>query len=274
MKLFSILRPAFAGLMFLLFAGSIWADGTVTHLSGPVSIKKMDGKTVVAEKGSKVHAGDTLATGAGGYVRMTMTDGGEMVLRPNSQLKVENYKYEQAKPTEDSFVFSMVKGGMRTITGLIGKRGNKDAYKLDTATATLGIRGTQFDLRVCLADCGTLADGTFLAVRFGSVQIANAEGNLVVTAGQVAYAAQEQSPVLLPRNPGIGFTPPPIIPKLDEKAKDIAAAAAAALLEQELPVIRGTAQVAMLAKQASPDAAPAQTEATPVDTSVMECTVQ
>jgi hypothetical protein len=30
------------------------------------------------------------------------------------------------------------------LTGLIGKRGNQEAYRLQTATATIGIRGTQF----------------------------------------------------------------------------------------------------------------------------------
>lgn len=99
-------------------------------------------------------AGHTLVTGAGAYARMEMTDGGEMVLRPDSQLKVESYKFVQAKPAEDSFIFSMLKGGLRTVTGLIGKRGDKDAYELKTFTATIGIRGPQFDLRVCDGNSG------------------------------------------------------------------------------------------------------------------------
>jgi hypothetical protein len=183
-----------------------------------------------------------VTTGAGGFVRIEMTDGGEMVLRPDSQLQIESYQYVAEKPTEDNFVFRMFKGGLRTVTGLVGKRGNREAYKLRTETATIGIRGTQFDLRVCAANCGALADGTYLAVRFGAVQTTNAQGTLPVAAGQVAFVPSQRPPVILPRDPGIGFTPPPVIPKLDEKKKVQAAAAAANAPDQPKPAAGGSGQ--------------------------------
>lgn len=203
----------------VIWATPTWADGTITHLSGPVSVQILDGKTQPGMAGTKVSAGDTVITGVGGYARMVMTDGGEMVLRPDSQLKVESYKFAEGAPSQDNFIFSMLKGGMRAISGLISKRGNRDAYQLSTITATIGIRGTQFDLRVCQANCGSLADGTYLAVQFGAVQATNTQGSLAISAGQVAHVPPQLPPVLLPRNPGIGFTPPPVIPKLDEKKK-------------------------------------------------------
>jgi len=215
-------------LLLSLCATAAWADGTLTHLSGAVSVQKADGKTLAGTVGAVVNVGDTVITGALGYVRMEMTDGGEIVLRPDSQLKVEKYQFAKEKPADDNFVFSMLKGGLRTVTGLIGKRGNRDAYSAQTPTATIGIRGTQYDMRVCQANnCGSLADGTYLAVRFGAIQTSNAQGTLPVAAGQVAYVAAQRAPVMLPRDPGIGFTPPAVIPKLDEKKKVQAAAAAA-----------------------------------------------
>lgn len=219
-------RAVLAPLLLLFGIATAWADGTLTHMSGAVSVQKRDGGTTPGAVGTKVLAGESVITGSGGYARLEMTDGGEMVLRPDSQLKVESYKYVEAKPAEDSFVFSMIKGGLRTVTGLIGKRGNRDAYELRTATATIGIRGTQFDLRVCAANCGALADGTYLAVRFGAVQTSNAQGSLAVAAGQVAHVPPQRPPVMLPRDPGIGFTPPAVIPKLDEKKKQPPAPAA------------------------------------------------
>jgi len=282
------IRAILASLLLMLGTAPTWADGTLTHMSGPVSVQKPDGKTLPGTVGAKVSTGDVVTTGAGGYARMEMTDGGEMVLRPDSQLQVESYKFEKAKPAEDNFVFSMLKGGLRTVTGLIGKRGNRDAYELKTATATIGIRGTQFDLRVCQANCGALADGTYLAVRFGAVQTTNALGSLAVAAGQVAYVPPQRPPVMLPRDPGIGFTPPPVIPKLDEKKK-VQAAAAAATPDHAKPAASGSGQSTQTqrggqsgnpaSKQQTAPPAGTSTSATPGSTSPQtetgpECSVQ
>ena len=195
------------------------ADGTLTHLSGKVSVQKADGTIVAGVAGVQVVQGDTVITGANGFVRMELSDGGEMVIRPDTQLKIENYRYSKDSPEEDSFIFRTLKGGFRAITGLISKRGNRDAYKAHTATATIGIRGTQYDMRVCQANCGALPDGTYVAVRFGAVAAGNAQGNLDFKAGQVGFIPPNQPPVILPHDPGVGFTAPPVIPKLDEKKK-------------------------------------------------------
>ena len=195
------------------------ADGTLTHLSGKVIVQKADGSIVPGAAGVQVVQGDTVITGANGFVRMELSDGGEMVIRPDTQLKIENYHYSKDNPEEDSFIFRTIKGGFRAITGLISKRGNRDAYRATTSTATIGIRGTQYDMRVCQANCGVLADGTYVAVRFGAVVAGNAQGNLDFKAGQVGFIPPNQPPILLPHDPGVGFTAPPVIPKLDEKKK-------------------------------------------------------
>ena len=213
-----LIRPLLCLLTLLAFSDA-WAEGVLTHMSGAVSVRHLDGTAIAAQAGLKVQVGETVVTGNDGYVRVEMTDGGEMVLRPNSQMHIEVYSFEHDKPEKDNFVFSLLKGGMRAISGLISKRGDADAYKLKTPTATIGIRGTQFDLRYCLQDCGALDDGTYLSVRYGAVLASNPAGNLIVAAGQVARVPLQQPPVLLLRDPGIGFSPPPAIPKLDEKKK-------------------------------------------------------
>ena len=205
--------------LLVVLSGIAHAEGVLTHMSGPVSVQRSGGTALAAQTGTQVNVGDTLVTGKGAYVRMSMTDGSEIVLRPDSQFVMEGYRFVESEPVQDSFVFRVIKGGLRTITGFIGKRGNKDAYKAVTATSTIGIRGTQYDLRVCDANCGALADGTYLAVRFGAIETANALGMLTVSAGQFAFVPSLRAPSILPRDPGIGFTPPPSIPKLDEKKK-------------------------------------------------------
>ena len=209
-------RSALLGVLMLFWQLTAWADGTITHLSGVVSVLKADGQKLTATQGLKVFTGDTLLTGDKGYVRVELSDGGEMVLRPDTQLIVKSYHFVKERPTEDSLVFGVLKGGLRKITGAIGKRGNPDAYQINTTTATIGIRGTQFDIRICHGNCGSLPDGTYLSVRYGILEVFNAQGSLTITAGQYAFIPLDAPPTLLPRDPGIGFTPPATIPKLDE----------------------------------------------------------
>ena len=253
-----------------------WASGILTHLSGPVSVQKPNESVTIAAMGLAIEVGDVILTGPNGYVRVEMSDGSELVLRPASQLRIVTYSFAASDPAKDSFVFTMLKGGFRTITGWIGKRGNKDAYKVVTPTSTIGIRGTQYDTRVCQADCGALADGTYIAVRFGSIETSNALGSLAVGAGLVAYVSSLHAPIILPRDPGIGFTPPPAIPKLDEKKKISSGSTAPTTAVPTSPAAT-TTPAGDNAKSASPAVA-----ATPVDSATTatspapgtECTVQ
>src|SRR5450830_877945 len=213
----TILATIFLSLIFSLPA---FADGTLTHLSGEVSVAKADGTKVPASVGLEVLSGETVITGDNGYARLEMSDGGEMLIRQDSQLKIESYRFDKDKPTEDSALFRVIKGGFRTLTGLISKRGNKDAYQVRTSTATIGIRGTQYDLRLCQANCGTLPDGTYVAVRYGEVAVDNPQGSQNFTAGQVGFAGNNQPPVALPRDPGVGFKAPSDFPKLEKKTPE------------------------------------------------------
>ncbi len=213
------LRSLALSVSLALASAAALADGTLTHLSGAVSVQKADGSSATGNVGTRILTGDTVVTGARSYVRMEMTDGGEMVLRPESQLKLEAYAFNADRSGEDSLVMRMLKGGMRTVTGLISKRGNRDAYQLRTSTATIGIRGTQFDLRVCEGNCGALPNGTYVAVRFGAVEASSPQGSIPVAAGQVARVPGVGVPAILPRDPGIGFSPPAVIPRLDERRR-------------------------------------------------------
>jgi hypothetical protein len=213
------LRSLILSVSLAFASGAAMADGTLTHLSGAVSVQKADGSTATGNVGTRILTGDTVVTGARSYVRMEMTDGGEMVLRPDSQMKLENYAFNPDRGGDDNMVLRMLKGGFRTVTGLIGKRGNRDAYQLRTSTATIGIRGTQFDLRVCEGNCGALPNGTYVAVRFGAVEASSPQGSIPVAAGQVARVPGAGVPAILPRDPGIGFSPPAVIPRLDERRR-------------------------------------------------------
>jgi hypothetical protein len=191
------------------FAAGVKA-GTVTHVSGPLLAKKADGTTRALSVNSDVEQGDTLVTEKRTYARVKFTDGGEMVLRPNTQFKVSDYHFDQAEPKKDAAVFNLVKGGIRSITGMIGKRGDQDSYKMMTATATAGIRGTTYECRICQGNCGSLPNGLYLFVVSGIVSVSNSGGTQNVGAGQYVYVQSAASaPKILPGNPGLNFTLPP-----------------------------------------------------------------
>jgi len=197
----------------IVFAGQA---ATVTHLSGPLAVRKADGAIKAISIGSKIEEGDTVVTEKRTYCRLKFSDGSEVTMKPNSHFKVEKYNYEHAKPKYDSASFNLIKGGLRTITGQIGKRGNLDSYQMKTPTAVIGIRGTIYDAHFCQGDsCGAIKPGLYLAVTNGTVVITNSAGlqtTLQVKAGQYVYVQSSATPpVVLPSKPDIPFTPPPSV---------------------------------------------------------------
>jgi hypothetical protein len=184
--------------------------GTVTYLSGPLFARKADGSIKTLAKNSVVEQGDTLITEKRTYARIKFNDDSEVTLRPESQFKIEDFSYDQAKPEKDKAVYELVKGGLRALTGHIGKRGDPGSYKMKTPPAVIGIRGTIYEVKICDGNCGKLPDGIYFFVLEGNITVSNASGFQTGGVGQYAYAKNiNLAPVLLPNNPGINF----ILPK-------------------------------------------------------------
>ena len=55
-------------------------------------------------------------------------------------------------PQPESAFFKLVKGGLRAVDGLIGQTTPQN-YGVETPVATIGVRGTAFDVRYCGDDC-------------------------------------------------------------------------------------------------------------------------
>lgn len=190
--------------------------GQVTHLSGTLSAKRADGTSKLLSVKSEVNEGDTLSTETETYARIKFADGGEVVLRPGSQLKIETYAYNAAKPESDNIVMNMFKGGLRAVTGLIGKR-NRDKVSFQTETATIGIRGTHFGALLCQNDCGGVPttrgtpppNGLHVDVTNGAITLSNRAGTVQINAGQFGFAANANTPpVPVPPQQGIQVTMP------------------------------------------------------------------
>ena len=123
--------------------------GQIGLIEGSVSITKASGKRILVAEGTNLDIGDVVVTGSSSKAMLAFTDGGKISLRPNTVFQISEYAYQTDKPDEDTALFQLLKGGLRTITGLVGKRGNKEAYRLGNNTSTIGIRGTEYIARVC-----------------------------------------------------------------------------------------------------------------------------
>ena len=210
-------------LMGLLLPLMAWAEGvgTVTHLGGILRATRADGKSVMLSVKSEIREGDTLRTEKGTFARIKFVDGGEVVLRPETVFKVDAYSYspEESAARKDNVVFNLVSGGMRSVTGLLGKR-SPEAFKVKTDTATIGIRGTHFGSLLCNNDCANIPtvtghapeNGLYTDTASGKTVITNAAGSIEVPAGSFSYTAGPNvAPKLVPPSQGIQVTMPPSI---------------------------------------------------------------
>jgi hypothetical protein len=204
----------------------------VVHIAGTVAVRTAAGSVKVLAMNSELSAGDLVNTQKGSSVRLRFTDGSELVLRENTQLRVESYQYDEAKPADDGLVYSMLKGGLRAVTGAIGKRGNQDAYKAKVNSATIGIRGTKFGLFLCRRavnhdddDCldvmkparkdAGAAEGLYIDVIEGKIIVVNPAGSQILEAGEYGYVGDETTPpTRLPESPGIENVLPPTLDQI------------------------------------------------------------
>ncbi len=201
--------------ILVFVAGAVFAAGagTVIHLSGTLSVQRPDGTVRILSQKSEVNPGDTLTTQRDTYAQINFTDGSSMTLRPNTTLKIEGYRFAEDKPQEDNTFLRLVKGGMRTVTGLVGKRGDQDAYKIGTNAATIGIRGSSGDTLECTQGCegvtsasDKLARGVYHTTYTGSYIMQNDAGSQIIGEGQFGFVTDPKSaPVILPGDPGLNL---------------------------------------------------------------------
>ena len=72
---------------------------------------------------------DMIKTGAKSFAVIKLKDGTRITIRPDSQLGIKKYNFEESE--KDEAEYELVKGGMRALTGLMGKS-NPDATSVKT----------------------------------------------------------------------------------------------------------------------------------------------
>lgn len=183
-----ISRTQIAALLIFLSISATPAYAAVVGrvlVSAGDSVAIRNGQEVRLHFGSQIEDKDTLRTSAAGSLQVRFTDRSIVALREKSTFKLEQYAFSKETGGVQTAVFNLIKGGFRTITGLIGKS-NQKSYSVKTAAATIGIRGTHYALRVCEDDCKN-TDGS------------NAEDGVY---GSVLSASDKDSRIIVNNNAG------------------------------------------------------------------------
>jgi hypothetical protein len=166
--------------------------GSIQQVSGNVTIIGADKAQRKAGARDRIQSGDTLLTESRSEAVVKMADDSAVVLRPNTQFQFTDFKFEQ-KPTDTSIV-TLLRGTARLISGLIGKA-SPSRVSVVAPTATIGIRGTDFEVSVIQADTPEARAGVYNYVHDGGTSIRIASGqSLDVQKDQTAFAPERPNP--------------------------------------------------------------------------------
>ncbi len=169
-------------LVLIFNACNAWAAANVQTLSGDVRVEPAGRAASTATVNQRLEAGTTVHTGANGQTMLRFDDGQVVALSANSAFRIDQFTYDASKPAQDNVAMSFLRGTLRLVTGLIGKR-DPGKFTLSTPTATIGIRGTDF----MLASLATNKP-TYIQVLNGSITTTNTAGTTLFSAGTFGFS--------------------------------------------------------------------------------------
>lgn len=178
----------------------------VQFTSGDVQIIGKDNVARAAFKGAVLNEGDAIITGKNSAAQLRMADDGVVAMRPDSRIAIDTFHWEGREDGLERSVLSLVKGGFRAITGVIGRR-NKSNYLVNTPTATIGIRGTDHEPFYvpppAPGETPPAPPGTYNKVNVGETVIRTSGGTVIIGANQIGFAPPQPNapPVRLDKVP-------------------------------------------------------------------------
>lgn len=172
------------------------------------------------KRGSAIQEGDVIYSGVNTKSQIRMVDGALIALRPNTAFGFEKYRYRENDDGNNSSLLSLIRGGFRTISGLIGLH-SKENYRVTTRVATIGIRGTHYGLTICQqGDCNgvdnqQVEDGLYGSVIDGEINAKNDTGEFVFSNDEFFHVKSLTSkPRSLIKPPGVIFAQNEAVQKL------------------------------------------------------------
>ncbi|MCB1542950.1 MAG: FecR domain-containing protein [Methylobacteriaceae bacterium] len=142
-----LIAAALAGMA--LAAPAALAETTIGQATEVARNTLLDGHGArrAIERGDPVSANNTISTDAQGKAAFRFVDDTRLSVGPNSSVRLDRFVFDR-DATPSSFVIRATKGLLRFSTG----HGEHEAYRIQTPAATIGVRGTQFDVKIEGAD--------------------------------------------------------------------------------------------------------------------------
>ena len=168
------------GMTGLVSGSAFAAVGQLYEAAGEVKTAVGSQMAQAAGKGASLENDMIVSTGDNSQAVLKFEDGQVVALQSNTSFRIHDYRYNPKEVEKSNIFFSMLKGGLRAITGLIGSK-RQTAFKLLTPNATIGIRGTDFMV--------VMGNQMYSNVVSGSISMTNAAGTAVFSAGQTAVVA-------------------------------------------------------------------------------------
>ncbi len=119
--------------------------GNIVFAKGAISAQDETGNPRLLGRKSPVYQKDTITTAAKSFAVIRFADQTKMSIRPNSELIIDQFNATEGK---EKVEFNLVKGGLRAITGAIGKK-KPESVRFKTRAASIGIRGTDLAMVIC-----------------------------------------------------------------------------------------------------------------------------
>ena len=203
------------------------AAGVAQFAVGDVSVRRGAAAAPLA-KGQSIDSGDSIVTGAAGQAQIRFSDGGLVSLSPNSQFNIDKYG-DTNDGGADSFAVSFLRGSMRAITGLIGKR-SRDNYKITTNTATIGIRGSALSAKIN-------PDGTMdVAGEQDGIEVCTNAGCVGLIVGEVVRVTDSNT---LPVRTSQRSNVPPLVAREDIMVPENPVRLSDSITIPEVPLVTG-----------------------------------
>lgn len=173
------------GLLAMFATSFAFANATATSAAGSVSAITSAGTSRVVRVGDTLKQGETVITGASSSAVLKFEDGQIAALGANSRLVITRYEYN-AQGKSGNILLSLLSGGMRAITGLVGRsQPNNVSYR--AGNYTIGIRGTDIYIAVVGGEVAVTVEEGVITFTIGNRTI-------TVNAGQGVFVGADGQP--------------------------------------------------------------------------------